>query len=567
MPRAIIYARVSTDDQGLDGDGIGRQLRGGRSWIAAHPEHDLTIVREAVDTGHSAYTGDHVAPDAPLGIILREAAEGRLAGWWLICESQDRLSRREEWEASHQLSGLVLANVTVVTFADNKVFSREKRNIGDMIGGLVGMSEANKSSTDKAGRVREGKERKVKDAQINKHVLYQNCPAWLVVDDAVTKTNRATRKPRVVPGAKKTIETIYDLGLHHGAGYITAWLTTNGVSAFGKSGRWNTHYVRRILRSKAVLGHLETKHGFVEDILPVMIEEKLWLRVQAAQKKRQEESDGGPRNGGFVNLYRGIGRCAECNGMMRTNTYPGKTYRYLECLNHVRKYQRCGNKSRYRVDILDAAVMAELGVFDVPRQGMSDPHLEDPVELSAQLETLRDKVKRLAFRIGRSENEDIADVLVPELRELRSEMAGVGIRLSVARKAAAVAGAPRVLLCNLTDRTKIHAALKDQKVSVRFGADNEVLFSAPGLAMRVVVRRKKESSRMLFAISKQLVAEHHRAGISPVVAMPEGFPMGDQPVGPATLKFLRGPPVEVTTKYKYSSRFPGWELNSNIPDC
>ena len=115
------------------------------------------------------------------------------------------------------------------------------------------------------------------------------------------------------------------MALLHGAGYITRWLVQNKVEPFGRSGNWNIRYGRNILASRAPLGHLDTKQGLIENILPRIIDDDLWLRVQAACKARTGK--GGTKLGGTVNLLAGIGSCTECDGNMRINRHGRTHYR------------------------------------------------------------------------------------------------------------------------------------------------------------------------------------------------------------------------------------------------
>jgi hypothetical protein len=432
----------------------------------------------------------------------------------------------------------VVAGITVVTTIDNKVYNL-KSGVADMIVSLIKMAEANQASEDKSLRVRSGKIAAINDARISKHIPYKNCPAWLVVDDAISKTNKAARTYRVLDGPVEIIRTMYDMALFHGGGYITTWLTQQGKLAFGKSKRWNPHYVFRILRSKAVIGHLETKNGLIEDILPPIIDEDQWLSVQAEMDRRRDDAGGGPKVASFVNLYRSIGRCAECGGTMRTNTYPGKTYRYLECVNHVRKIRHCDNRSRYRVDILDKAVLDNFGLLTIPSRGRADAPFGDIAGLEATLATLRDQEKRLASRIARAESDDVADVLMPELKALRTEVTTVLSQLVVARKAVVVAHAPPIHISDLSDRVKIHAALRQQDIKVYFGERNEVMVVARGMLLSMVVRRKAEPPALMIGsrLGKVIMIQYGKLG--GITNAPAGFPHLDPKLANDILAYLR----------------------------
>ena len=274
-------------------------------------DSDLTLT----DTARSAYKGEHLA-DGEFGKLLKLVADQTIKrGTVLFVEALDRMSRQNPWKANHQLSGLVLAGITVVTTKDDKVYT-EKSGIADMILSIVLMASAHDKSEKKSERVKFTKAARVAEAMTTKHVLNMNVPRWLYVADAISSTNRTTRRHELIKRHAATVLAIYQMALHHGAGYITAWLIANGVEPFGRSGKWNIKYVKSLLASRAVLGHLRTRYGLIEDTFPRVIDDDLWLRVQAVREART--GCGGHHMGTWVNLFAGLGRCVTCSGRMRS---------------------------------------------------------------------------------------------------------------------------------------------------------------------------------------------------------------------------------------------------------
>lgn len=494
----ISYARVSSDKQ-LSGEGLGRQLKGTTDWIAAHPHYPIRLDLTLTDEARSAWKGDHLAGDGALGKLLEMVRAGTInRGTVLLVEALDRLSRQDVWKATHQLTGLVTAGITVITTRDNKIYSSDPRfadkqsAIGDLIMSVVIMANAHVESENKSFRIAETKALRAIEAQRTKNVLHQNTPGWLRVADSATATNRETRKYELNQHHAETVRTIFTMALDHGAAYITRWLIDEKKNPFGRSGRWNIRYVKNILESRAPLGHLETKHALIENVLPRVIDDDLWWRVQAARKERAGK--GGAKLGGKINLLAGIGRCAECGGNMRINQHSKTRHCYYECTNHA-VLRTCKNPCRYRVDVIEAALLADLGWLTIT--GGKAASAPDLAALASNVETLKAREGRLAARLKALDDDDMFDVIMAQLRELRREVSDAITALNVARQDSAVAVAP-VQIGALADRDKLATALRQLVKAAHFGADNEVcILSRGGVLLIITARQKSTASRLM----------------------------------------------------------------------
>ena len=346
------------------------------------------------------------------------------------------------------------------------------------------MVSAHEESETKSHRVSDTKAQRVADAMTTKHVLHKMAPHWLHVAEEISSTNRATRRYEKIERHVETVQMMYPMALHHGSSYITAWLIKNR-EPFGRSGRWNTFYVRDILSSRAPLGHLETRHGVIEDIFPKIIDGELWLRVQAAREARK--GSGGHKMAAFVNLFAGLCRCVECEGPMRINTNGRTGYKYYECKNHS-SLKNCANRCRYRVDIIEAAVLDNLDWLTVTPTPPPKP--ADMNQLVEHLVKLQAREKRLASRLKELDDDAMFDMVMEQLRELRGEVNDAKTRLTAAQQATAVAAAP-VHIGDLTDRPTLHTALKRRIKGVHFGTDNEVMVVIAGVLLMVVARQRQ----------------------------------------------------------------------------
>jgi hypothetical protein len=450
-------------------------------WIAEHPGHRVRLDHTMVDRALSAWKGEHIT-DGEFGRLLRMINDGVIkAPSYLFVDDHDRISRRPVWEATHLLTGLVKDGITVVTTIDGKFYNQQS-GVGDLITSVVKMNSAHEQSEQKSQRVRFTKAARVAECQNTKHVLHQMVPHWLRVADAVTNANRAIRKPEKIDRHVRTVREMYQMALHHGASYLTAWLIKNR-EPFGRSGKWNTLYVRTILSSRAVLGHLETRHGTIEDVFPKIIDDELWLRVQAACVARRGR--GGHKSGAFVNLLATLCRCAECGGTMRINTNGRTGYKYYECKNHS-SLSDCPNRCRYRVDIVERAVLDDFGWLKI---GERPPTPIDLTALEGEHGTLDARYKRLASKLQELDDDEMYAEIETQLRELRGKRANAAARLNAARQASAVSAAP-VEIATITDRPTLHTALRQLIRRAYFGRHHEVaILSKAGLLLMVTARQ------------------------------------------------------------------------------
>ena len=413
----------------------------------------------------------------------------------VIVEALDRLSRQNPWQAQSQLAGLVSRGIIVATTQDDRIYSLNS-GIGDIILSVVAMSRAHEEFESKSQRVRQTKTMRVLQAMETKQVLHQNVPHWLVVPEAISASNRLTRRVYEVKRHAETVRVIYDMALYHGATYITSWLIRNR-QPFGKSGRWNTWYVRKILTSRATIGHLETKSGIIENIFPSVVPEELWLRVQVAMEARRGHS--GAKMRSFINVLAGFCRCADCGGNMRLNTNAATGYRYDECKNYS-SFHTCVNRCRYRVDMVEKAILSNIGW--IPVSAPADKPLADLDSLTESLETLKAHEAILAKQLQKLDGDDMADLVLVQLRELRARKNDTATALLAAKKRAAVAASPVVEIGILTDRARLHAALKDRIQIVLFGEDNMAAAFVGSAVMVVCARGRKGGGKSALCLTR-----------------------------------------------------------------
>lgn len=489
---AISYFRVSSEKQ-LRGEGLRRQREGNIKWIAKHPELNIRVDDEKTDGARSAWKADHIKGDSALGSILRQVQSGALRPpLMLIVEHLDRLSRQNEWQAQEQLAGLVNRGVLVATTKDDRIYSTES-GIGDLILSVVYMSAAHEESEKKSDRVSEAKRMHVIAAMKTKYVIHQNSVGWTRVSEPISSTNRTTRKYELIDHHAATVLTMYQMALHHGDGYICSWLIENNVQAMGRSAQWNIRQVKRILRSRAVLGHLESRHGLIENIYPPIpgLTEDLWLRVQAAIRQRSESDLGGNKVGARANLLAGLGVCQICGGKMRINKHARMGHRYYECANHS-VLKKCANRSRYRVDRVEDAIFEHLDFLEI---STAPEVLGNLTTLTDEHTKLVARQKRLERKLQELDDDEEFDIVMGQLRELRSKVKDAATAVSVAQQQSAVAAAPMTLTRD-ADRNAIATGLKARLATALFDDSRSVMvLSRAGVVLLVP---PDEPATMLF---------------------------------------------------------------------
>jgi DNA invertase Pin-like site-specific DNA recombinase len=182
------YMRFSAMAQ-KTGTSIARQSHYAEVYAKEHGmvlDSDLTLI----DEGKSAYHQRHVKKGA-FGGFLRAVESGKVPpGSVLIVEGFDRLSRAAALTAQGQLATIINAGITVVTAADNKVYSQKslEEHPEDLIFSLIVMIRAHEESEWKSRRAKQANE-KLCQAWINGtkkgRIGTGRDPAWIKWNNGV----------------------------------------------------------------------------------------------------------------------------------------------------------------------------------------------------------------------------------------------------------------------------------------------------------------------------------------------------------------------------------------------
>lgn len=229
--KAVIYCRVSTNEQGIDGLGIDAQRESCRAFAQAE---GLTIVREFVEVGSG---GDDDRPE--LAQAVRLAQRSRAV---LIVAKLDRLSRSVALVASMlQRSGVALrvaecGNAGILELQIRSVIAEEeRRKIGERTRDAL---QAAKRRGTKLGSARPGHWEGREDRRL----------AGARKGSEVAARKRLENKAETVAEALPIVESMRSSGASMRA--IARALTAHEILTPGGCDHWNPSQVSRLIRQR-----------------------------------------------------------------------------------------------------------------------------------------------------------------------------------------------------------------------------------------------------------------------------------------------------------------------------
>lgn len=309
MATVFSYVRFSSKKQ-EQGDSVRRQIRFGNEWLAQNPQHTLDTSLRLHDLGVSAFRGANLDEKGALGafVALAKKTDSPIPkGAILLIERLDRFSRQQTRKAYRAFVELVEAGVTVQTLDPLQTINES--NIDDLhvvLPLILQMTMAHEQSKEKSrriGAVWEAKREKARSGQ----PMFRKCPAWLRWDDE-------SKQFVIRPKATDAIEFIFRSTANgRGQRHLVTDLNKR-FKPFGKSGKWNSSYIQKILNDRSVLGELQprrfdTSGNRVKDGEPItnyyprVVSDELFYAAAAAKDSRKRAKG---RNTHFVNLFVGL---------------------------------------------------------------------------------------------------------------------------------------------------------------------------------------------------------------------------------------------------------------------
>ena len=460
----FIYARYSSLEQGR-GTSLIRQFENGRNYALARgwlvdPD------REISDKGKSAYHGANRAEGGTLYAFERQVEKGFYRnGAVCVVEHFDRISR-QGWEQVHSFLKLCVENgVSVATIDGDRFYEAGKRIDGAVIMELVFKGEgAREEAHKKSVRGLYNWAEKIKAIeQGNRKTNIGLLPAWLVRDPK-------TQEPILHPHRSKVLSEIFELYIDGiGLPGIVRLLNARKEPTWGygekaKANGWNTAYLNKLIKNRAVLGEFEplsrTHTGTVEmskgirvaNHYPQAISADMFNKAQVVREGRQRT--GGPGESNVSNLLSGSIFCSVCSAPMyfqsqqkagrptnhkskldgRKLSYIAGTDRsYLQC-NNSRRLHACDNNTRYRYELLEPAILDAVltVVIDDKRFAVPD-HLAalsaNVAELERMIEGKRHNLDAIVDNLG----EVFVKALALKAQEIEQQIADDEVRLKKLR--------------------------------------------------------------------------------------------------------------------------------------
>jgi DNA invertase Pin-like site-specific DNA recombinase len=393
---AYSYLRFSSPAQ-ADGDSVRRQTALRDDWLRRHPEARLDTSLRLEDRGVSGYRGEHRTNGKhALASFVDLVRRGRVpAGAYLIVENLDRLTRENPVVSIPAVLELIGLGVRVVQLTPVEIVYDADMDQSKLMFMLWELARGHGESRRKSGLCGEAWSTKKAEARADKTPHGAMCPAWLEL---------AGGNYRVKEDAARAVRKIFQwcaAGL--GTFGVLDRLNREGVPPFGRSGRWERSYVRKILTNPAVMGTYQPCAGHrdrkpegepVPGYYPAVIDEPLWYAAQAAMKARARRS-GRPATGA-VNPFSGLLRSATDGAKLHVCGSRG--HKYLVSAAAVQKH--AGAKwQTFPLPTFVAEVLSqlrELGAADL----FAEPGGAKVAELTGRL---ADVDRRLAAALERFE--------------------------------------------------------------------------------------------------------------------------------------------------------------------
>jgi DNA invertase Pin-like site-specific DNA recombinase len=331
--KAYSFIRFSSKKQEL-GDSLRRQTEATEKYAQ---EKNLVLDEHTRLTalGVSGFSGKHIAKGSALGGFLQAVKKGEIkAGTVLIIESLDRLSRLEVLDAFEIFANILRAGIEIHTLQDRQVYTKKSisENMGQIfvsIGILFGAHDESKRKSKRLSSVWGSKKKNAAS-----EIVTSRLPAWLEIQNG---------KIVEIPARVKIVQEIFRLKLEgKGKRVIANILNARNVQPFGKGKEFQSSYVHKILRNRAVLGEFQghiKKDGkriadkdapIVPDYYPQIICFETWNKAKESLNAGRIAGSTGKHSGSTTtNLFNGLCRSVKGHKLCFENKGRNTTWQYL----------------------------------------------------------------------------------------------------------------------------------------------------------------------------------------------------------------------------------------------
>ncbi len=294
--KAIFYGRWS-DPKQAGGDSHARQT--GEKLIAyverlGIPWKNVEII---IDDGKSASDGTNRLKGKLKGILDRAKA-GKLKGWHLIAEDEDRISRENEVQSIGMLTDLVRAGVCVHVLKQDAWVTEVSKNLVFMMQYLIGAAVANEENLKKKTRILSAKRSHRKAILEDEPGEHKNrTPCWYELEYDPKTRKRVAKK--VMPERRATLVRMFELRRSgKGTPTVARLLNEENRETFSKGwvyrqgpkkgqpvkSVWTQGSVIHFLRNRAVMGYWQPM-----ELDPDRPKGTRKLRIAGPEKKIYEE--------------------------------------------------------------------------------------------------------------------------------------------------------------------------------------------------------------------------------------------------------------------------------------
>lgn len=347
-PRAYVYIRWSSQAQN-NGDSRRRQELGVEEFTK---RTGVEITQTFRDEGISGFTGQNLKIGA-LKELMDKVRSGIIRkGDFIVCESVDRLTRQDIWQAIEILGSIMRAGVRIYTTNDQKLYDDLA---GDPFSNFLYLSmiaqRAWEESQQKKKRLKSVWQYKRENIIENREkgkILTSKVPAWLEVRKDDEGKQYFHIKEDMVADIKVILELLKTRGFRAS---LRVFHERYKVSDF----HFTETYMAGLLKDGRLYGRLTLKERYhdengtvkhrvvdtVEDYYPKVVDFSVVEEARIHTQNRSFETAGRYVKSSIQNIFKHILKCGTCGFALtvRVNSkyYKGKYYKnyyYIECKNH-----------------------------------------------------------------------------------------------------------------------------------------------------------------------------------------------------------------------------------------
>ncbi|QUG75877.1 hypothetical protein GKQ23_13130 [Erwinia sp. E602] len=389
MKIPVIYIRVSTKEQALNGGGLEQQQAAAHTYMNSLPgQFDLSRVQVLIDDGVSSYKGGNLTEGMPLFDFV-EGCKARKDGsnYAIIVFSVDRISRMNVWASSQFVGQAIMSGIEI-----HDLMTRQVLKADDQIGVLlssINLMRANSESQAKSIRQLSNIESSIKKSIETGKAWRWKLPRWLTIEND---------QYVLVDFYASMVRDAIDW-------YIEGWTSGQIVAELNRTGRtygdklWTCAYLIKLIKGKNIIGTMtRIKEGdkanpiYYENFYPALVTTEKYnaLLSTIASVKAGYTHKPKSTKGRITNIVSGLIHCAGCGGVIHINR-SRIDQKYFYC---SRNYgAKTCNETKGNYISFERALLTHLQQFDLSQVlGVSanDERIQVETELNEARGILKD---------------------------------------------------------------------------------------------------------------------------------------------------------------------------------